>query len=227
MSFRLQHAQNHKSNVSKDIIEISSNSDSEPKAEEMKQKFQSLEVSKKRTLSAPTNNPPSKRRLMEAEVIELLDSDDDIPPIKAETLVTLPSTIPISSSPGLRSRKQLEDLDIKTEQVPPISEEPKPQIKGESSLARSTAIMPLGFRIDESAKDSDGRYIVTKKVKVDSVEGLSEVPKWWPVPPEDTTVAYVIDLNEDKRWQEGTSKEKALDQFLKQEVVFTHTAIEL
>ena len=44
-------------------------------------------------------------------------------------------------------------------------------------------------RLDESAKDSEGRYIVTKKVKVDSVEGLTEVPKRWPVPPEDTTVA--------------------------------------
>lgn len=70
--------------------------------------------------------------------------------------------------------------------------------------------------IDESAKDSD----VTKKVKVDSIENLSEVPKQWPVPPENITVAYVINLNEDKRWWEGSSKEKAFDQFLKQEVTF-------
>ena len=131
-----------------------------------------------------------------AGVIELLsDSDDDIPTIKAEPL---PSMIPISSK-----------------QIPSISKvEEKPQIKLESTQSRSTTVTPLGFklRIDESAKDSEGRYIVTKKVKVDSVESLSEVLKRWPVPPEDTTVAYVrINLSEDKRWQNGTSKEKAFD----------------
>lgn len=96
-----------------DIIEISSDSESEPdlEAEEMKQKFQSLLTRnlKKQTLSAPTNNPPSKRQLIEAEVIELLDSDDDdvtVPTIKTETLI---STIPISS----KYREQ----DIKTKQA--------------------------------------------------------------------------------------------------------------
>ena len=147
---------------------------------------------------------------MKVEVIELLDSDDDAPPIKPE--------IPTSTNPILsRSRKE----DIKMEEVSPISggEEPgKPQIKGESS---STTMPPrFKFEIDESAKDSEGRYIVTKKVKVDRVEHLSEVPKQWPVPPEDATVAYVIDLNEDKKWQEGTSKNIAFDRFLKQEVMF-------
>ena len=196
-----QRTRNHKPYIGQepqdsDIIEISS--DSEPEA-----KVQLL--SKKRTLSAPTNDPPSKRQqLMEAAagVIELLsDLDDDIPTIKAEPL---PSMIPISSK-----------------QIPSISKvEEKPQIKLESTQLRSTTVTPLGFklRIDESAKDSEGRYIVTKKVKVDSVESLSEVPKRWPVPPEDTTVAYVINLSEDKRWQDGTSREKAFDQFLKQEV---------
>ena len=103
-----QHTRNHKPYIGQDsdIIEISS--DSEPNSEteelkEMKQKFQSF--SKKRTLSASTNDPPCKRQLTEAaaEVIELLDSDSesdnniiiDIPTIKAETL---PSMIPISSS---------------------------------------------------------------------------------------------------------------------------------
>jgi hypothetical protein len=181
----------------------------------MKQNFQSL--SKKRTLSASTNDPPSKRQLMEAaaEVIELLDSDDDIirvdniPTIEAEPL---PSMIPISSKHW----------------IPPFSklEAEKPQIKPESTQSRSTTgtgmTTPLGFklRINESAKDSEGRYIVTKKVKVDSVESLSEVPKRWPVPPEDTSVAYVINLSEDKRWRDGTSKEKAFDRFLKQEVTY-------
>ena len=207
-----QHTRNHKPYIGQDsdIIEISS--DSEPNSEteelkEMKQKFQSF--SKKRTLSASTNDPPCKRQLTgaAAEVIELLDSDSesdnniiiDIPTIKAETL---PSMIPISSS---------------FKKISPIPEE---QIKQSKSTAAVTTT-PLGFklRIDESAKDSEGRYIVTKKVKVDSVEVLSEVPKRWPIPREDTTIAYVINLSEDKRWQDGTSKEKAFDRFLKQEVM--------
>jgi hypothetical protein len=146
---------------------------------------------------------------MKVEVIELLDSDDDAPTIKPE--------IPTSTNPILsRSRKE----NIKMEEVTPISggEEPKPQIKGKSS----STTMPPGskFEINESAKDSEGRYIVTKKVKVDRVERLSEVPKRWPVPPEDATVAYVIYLNDDKKWQEGTGKNVAFDRFLKQEVKF-------
>ena len=94
-----------------------------------------------------TNEPPCKRQLTEAaaEVIELLDSNSesdnniiiDIPTIKAETL---PSMIPISSS---------------FKKISPIPEE---QIKQSKSTAAVTTT-PLGFklRIDESAKDSEGR----------------------------------------------------------------------
>ena len=186
----------------------------------MTQNFQSLSTRnlKKRTLSAPTTDPPSKRRLVDAEakVIELLDSDDDVTvpttPSQAHIKAETPSTIPISSG----SREQ----DIKTEQVLPVfeSEKLKPQIK---CASESSGLFKFKLAIDESAKDSDGRYIVTKKVKVDSIENLSEVPKRWPVPPEHTTVAYIINLNDDKRWREGTtgSKEKAFDRFLKQEVI--------
>lgn len=180
-----------------------------------------MTLSKKRTLSAPTNNPPSKRQLMKVEVIELLDSDDDAPTIKPEIHASTisASTIPASANPTLsRSRKE----DIKMEEVTPISggEEFKPQIKGESSSTTTPPSPEFKFEIDESAKDNKGRYIVTKKVKVDRVEHLSEVPKRWPVPPEDATIAYVIDLNKDKKWQEGTGKDKAFDRFLKQEVMF-------
>jgi hypothetical protein len=100
---RPQHAEKHKSNVPRagqDIIEISS--DSEPDSEATKPKNPTL--SKKRTLSAPTNDPPSKRWLMKDEVIELLDSDDDAPMIKPEIFT---NPIPTSS----KSRKE----DIKME----------------------------------------------------------------------------------------------------------------
>ena len=147
---------------------------------------------------------------MKVEVIELLDSDDDAPTIKPEIPASMipANMISASTNPTLsRSRKE----DIKMEDVTPISdgEEFKPQIKGESL---STTTPPgFKFKINESAKDNEGRYIVMKKVKVDRVEHLSEVLKRWPVPLEDATVVYVIDLNEDRKWQEGTGKDKAFD----------------
>lgn len=74
--------------------------------------------------------------------------------------------------------------------------------------------------INEAAKDKDGRYIVTKKVKVDSIENLQEIPTRWPITPEGNNTAYVINLNNDKKWQEldPNCKKKHLDRFIKQEV---------
>jgi hypothetical protein len=84
----------------------------------------------------------------------------------------------------------------------------------------TTAAAPTVLEIDESARDKDGKYVLNQKVKVDSIEFLSEVPKRWPVPPEDTKVAYIINLSEDKKWKEATRKAKNLDHFLKQEVLY-------
>ena len=77
---------------------------------------------------------------------------------------------------------------------------------------------------NEAAKDKHGRYIVTQKVKVDSIESLQEVPLCWPIPPEGTNTAYVIDLKNDKKWQEldANGKKKQLDRFIKQEVCPTY-----
>lgn len=79
---------------------------------------------------------------------------------------------------------------------------------------------------NEAAKDKDGRYIVTQKVKVDSIENLQEVPARWPIPPEGINTAYVIDLNNDKKWQEldPNIKKKQLDRFIKQEVCPTYSS---
>ena len=82
---------------------------------------------------------------------------------------------------------------------------------------------------NEAAKDKLGRYIVTQKVKVDSIRNLSEVPARWPIPTlEGTNTAYVIDLNNDKKWQEldTNNKKKRLDRFVKQEVcpIYSHIA---
>ena len=34
---------------------------------------------------------------------------------------------------------------------------------------------------NEAAKDKDGRFIITKKVKVDSIKNLQKVPAHWPI----------------------------------------------
>ena len=73
----------------------------------------------------------------------------------------------------------------------------------------------------ESARGRDGKFMVTQKVKVDSIKNLLEVPARWPIPPEGVNTAYVIDLNNDKKWQEldtNTKKNLRLDRFIKQEV---------
>jgi hypothetical protein len=205
-----------------DIIEISSDeSESEPEAklelEKTKQTYQSL--SKKRTLSESTLanklNSPRKRQLTKAEVIEVFDSDNDSD-VQVPTINLKAEILPISIPNSPRSKPQTIKALANKVTVTPVSEELKPPIKDESSIPTESEFK---LEINESAKDSDGRYIVTKKVKVDGVEVLSEVPKRWPVPPEDTTVAYVINLNEDKRWRESKDKgHKGFDPFLKQEV---------
>ena len=86
-----------------------------------------------------------------------------------------------------------------------------------SNAEKTTTDTNLEVVIQNMEKDRDGKFILTKKVKVDEIELLSEIPKRWPIPPKGLNVAYVVDLNNDKRWKE-MDKMKGLDRFLKQEV---------
>lgn len=99
-------------------------------------------------------------------------------------------------------------------------------VKVEHGTKKISSITSPG-NCNEAAKDKLGRYIVTQKVKVDLIENLLEVPACWPIPPEGTNTAYVIDLNNDKKWQELdiNSKKKRLDRFIKQEVGSTYSHI--
>jgi hypothetical protein len=69
-------------------------------------------------------------------------------------------------------------------------------------------------------KDSSGRYIITRKMRVDAVEPLENIPNRWPVPKVDT--AYVLDFSDDPRVSEKiknvNGRPKGLDAFLKAEV---------
>jgi hypothetical protein len=65
------------------------------------------------------------------------------------------------------------------------------------------------------ARDRDGRFIITRKFKVDAIEHLDTIPSRWPVPKVDT--AFVGNLTN----QAGSSedgKSNGLDSFLKAEV---------
>jgi hypothetical protein len=104
-----------------------------------------------------------------------------------------------------------------------------PHIKVENGDIGKKMVSPSGIDMaptlfDKEVKDKDERYMITQKVKVDFIEYLTEVPACLLIPPEgmcDTT--YVIDLNNDKKWQEldMKSKKKRLDCFLKHEVCLT------
>jgi hypothetical protein len=173
-----------KATVEQEVIEISSDEESEDKVMKENNKFT---PSKKRALSNSATGSPSKRRIIldMATDSEDLDSDDDPPP-----------AVPMRAVPAATFP------DVKVE-------------RGGEKIASSG---------NDAAKGKDGRYMVTQKVKVDLIENLHEVPARWPIQPEGINAAYVLDLNNDKRWWEldTNSKKKRLDRFLKQEVCFTY-----
>jgi len=70
---------------------------------------------------------------------------------------------------------------------------------------------------EQFPRDRDGKFILTQKVKIDSVKCLDEVPSHWPVPKIDT--AYVLNFTDDERLtnkrEAVTGKVKGLDVFLR------------
>lgn len=200
-----KHTQNYSTSTpakfNPDIIEIISSEESEN--EGLEKTEQSASVSKKRTL------PRTK------EVIELSDSENELRSMKKmkiedNALITMhigaglgpkPPSTPVTDT-------NLKDTSLHKSKV---SEAEKRTITDKN----------LEIAIENAEKDKDGKIILTKKVKVDAIEPLSEVPKRWPIPPEGLNVAYVVDLNNDKRWKDS-EKKKGLDRFLKQEVFVSY-----
>lgn len=182
--------------MEQEVIEISSDEDEVPK------KHNKSMPSKKRTLSNSATGPPSKRRMgvtlnIDSDMaMEVLDSDDEL----------------------LTAMKAIPTKDVQATAVSDTNHVARVKVEcGAERMASSAS------GIKDATKDKDGRYIVTQKVKVDSIENLREVPSRWPIPPEGTSTAYVIDLNNDKKWQDldTNNKKKGLDRFLKQEVCLT------
>ena len=169
-------------NIEQEVIEISSDEESEDKVTIENKSL------KKRTLSNSATGPPSKQQITLNTKIESLDSDDEC--------LTVIKAIPTKTTTAV-SNTVTRPVKVKS---------------GAEKMVSSGN--------DSAVKGRDGRYIVTQKVKVDSIKNLQEVPVHWPIPPEGTNTAYIIDLNNDKKWQEldPNSKKKQLDRFIKKEV---------
>jgi hypothetical protein len=202
-SFSLQRMQIHaisglskpEVNEGKDIIEISSGDESESSEHKVTlarkvDENPTVSSSKKRSLSNAATGPPNKRKAI-TKVVEILDSDDEH-----------------SEATGIKFSTSNPNQHIKVE-----------QLEGHSHWQEKVA--PSSDKFDRlgAAQDKDGRFILTQKVKVDFLEKLTEVPARWPIPAEETNTAYVINLNDDKKWRElDMNSKKKLDRFVKQEV---------
>jgi hypothetical protein len=201
------------------IIKISSGDESSE--HEVTGKDQKPTVSKKRSLSIVSNAEaglPNKQQITtNVPVIEVLDSDDEHLNPTTVNLKLEVSTKATSLKPASNPNQH---MPVKFEQGP--SHE---KVASELSSDRS----PVA--VDGAVRGKDGRFVLTQKVKVDVIEKLTEVPARWPIPPDasGTNTAYVIDLNNDKKWQELdiNSKNKKLDCFVKQEVSLTFIALTL
>jgi hypothetical protein len=211
-------------NAEREFIEISSDEESSESKDEVKRENQSTIYLKKRTLSNSASGPPtppSRRRITldtidTIDTIEILDSDDEHPTAMKAIPMKTAATALISESAPVNSNRTSYALpyNVTNKTITTFSDTSTRPVKVESSAEK------MASSSNEAVKDKDGRYIVTKKVKVDSIENLQEVPARWPITPEGTNTAYVIDLNNDKKWQEldPNGKIKHLNRFIKQEV---------
>jgi len=186
--------------VKQEVIEISSGDESEHKI--VASKYHAPAASKKRSLSV-TESSPSKKRQITMDTVEVWDSDDEFAEATSMTI-----------SSGRASSKPANQLV---------------EVEDSGKNMASSGDRFLTLVVDQTAKDKTGRYILTQNVKVDSIEELPEVPARWPIPAAGVNVAYVIDLHNDKKWEEldTNSKKKKLDRFVKQEVclIYSHVIV--
>ena len=177
---------------------------------------------------------------MAQEVIEISSDDELEDEVTQGNTKSLPlkRRAPSSSAGGSPSKRWITTLDTAIE-VLDSDDEPsttKKAVPMKAVLFSDTRHVKVEHGAEKMAsvasssnatKDKLGRYIITQKVKVDLIENLLEVPTRWPIPLEGTNTAYIIDLNNDKKWQEldTNSKKKQLDCFIKQEVCPTYSHV--
>jgi hypothetical protein len=164
---------------------------------------------------------------IEQEIIEISSDEESKNEVTKEDdkFIALKKRSLSNSATGPPSKRRITSDSVDTAIEVLDSDDELEQLNAMKSVTMmtTTAAEKTASSSIETAKDRDGRYIVTQKVKVDSIENLLEVPARWPIPPEGINTAYVIDLNNDKKWQEldSNNKKKHLDRFIKQEVCLT------
>jgi hypothetical protein len=161
----------------------------------------------------------SKKRILAhtKEVIEISDSEDELPNRLVKKMKMEPEETALNASIAMMRTGTEPKLSESSTLVTNTEDASSHESKVSDAEKRTITDTNLELAVGKAEKDRDGKFILTKKVKVDEIEHLSEVPKRWPIPPKGLNVAYVVDLNNDKRWKE-LDKKKGLDRFLKQEV---------
>ncbi|KAJ8514202.1 hypothetical protein ONZ45_g8232 [Pleurotus djamor] len=160
---------------------------------------------------SPTKEPAgkSKRRRHQSHhhtVIELSDNNSDIPPIPTP----LPSVK--REQPVLRVGASKSPTTSRASTVDP----PAPA----TTIVETRAVEDkptLAELVAKAPKDDRGRYILTQKTRVDDYQLLDRIPERWPVPPQDKTVAYVVDASSDDRFAAKVTPSVNADKFLKNE----------
>lgn len=149
-----------------EVIKISSGDESEHELEVTREN-QKPAISKKWSLSDTATGPPNKHQMIATNVIEVLDSDDELSEV---------TNIKISNMATSASNLN-PNQHIKVEH-------------GHEKMVSSSDRFPAA--VNEAVRDKDGRLVLSQKVKVDFVEKLKEVPAHWPILPAGTNTAYVI-----------------------------------
>ena len=219
-------------NTKKQIIEISSDEESVSENEVMRESNKSIASTRKSIHPNSVIGSLSKRLGITLDTaIDIPDSDDECPtatkavPTKAAIAFSQDTTTyklesmalkkrTLSNSVTSSPRKRRITLNTAIDILDSDDESPTAMETAPMKAATAFSNMIIGpvkvessgaekmTSSNEAARDKDGRYRVTQKVKVDLIEKLWEVPACWPIPSEETTTAYVIDLNNDKKWQE-------------------------
>lgn len=153
------------------------------------------------------------------EILELLDSDDDMEP---------ESTSPLDEDKGMSSDTMVEDLDLEM-----VSDDDNADPHLYYDQEKSGSSLDIGSDSDESDIDhptpsnwlddhisstvKQGPILITRQCTVEVLEYLSDLPSYWPVPREKR--AYLVNLS-DPKWNilDKNGKPISVDGLLKNSV---------
>ncbi|KAF8161444.1 hypothetical protein B0H34DRAFT_840756 [Crassisporium funariophilum] len=119
------------------------------------------------------------------QILELLDSDDEMEPVKVSALI---------EDTGMSSDTMIGDVDMEMDSNDNETDSSVSDSDSESDGDEPSSSHWLDENILSAAKQ--GPFKITRQCTVEVVESLSELPSYWPVPREKR--AYVLDLSDPK-----------------------------